>query len=135
MPLPISDAHSTIRPFQSANSERFRNSIRKTEMPDFTFQLFEPHLGSKFQILINGQPALDLTLAEVEKLKVPGEVPNSLVRTDPFSLVFHGPLEPIAGQQIYEIGHAELGIMEIFLVVLGPDKATRQKMQYQAVFN
>ena len=37
--------------------------------------------------------------------------------------------------RINDLSHPRLGQLTIFRVPLGPDKATRQNMQYQAVFN
>ena len=76
-----------------------------------------------------------VTLAEATPLTVPGEVPNAALRPDPFALLFHGPLAPIAPQQIYEMNHPQLGKVEIFIVPIGPDKKTRQNMRYEAIFN
>lgn len=104
-------------------------------MHEHTLQLFEPHVGSTFQVVVNGQPALDLELAAVEDLSVAGRRRDEAIRSQPFSLIFHGPKSPIAGQAQYEVSHAILGSLQIFLVPIGPDRASRQIMQYQAIFN
>jgi hypothetical protein len=49
----------------------------------------------------------------------------------PFSLVFRGPLAPVAVQRIYPLEHATLGLFEIFLVPIGPDE---RGLRYEAVF-
>jgi hypothetical protein len=102
---------------------------------DYTFQNFQPHVGSAFQILVNDQPALDLTLVEVEDLTVNDRLRDPAIRSQPFSLIFHGPHDPVAGQANYRLNHSELGRLEIFLVPLGPHRRTPQTMQYQAIFN
>ena len=104
-------------------------------MQELTLSLFEPHVGSSFQVLVHGQPALKMKLVEAEDLTVAGRWRDPAVRVQPFSLIFHGPLSPIAPQSNYDLSHAQLGQLQIFLVPLGPDKKSRLNMQYQAVFN
>ena len=65
-----------------------------------------------------------------------------LHRVDPrghnsFSVIFHGALEPLLPQQIYQLEDTESGAgpastLQIFLVPIGPIGET---MQYEAVFN
>lgn len=102
---------------------------------DYTLQVFEPHLGSCFQIMVNGKPALDLTLADVEDQTIAGQTRDASIRSQPFSLIFHGPLSPVAGQAAYQLEHPVLGTVTIFLVPIGPDRQSPQTMQYQAIFN
>jgi hypothetical protein len=105
-------------------------------MQDLTLQLFEPQVGSTFQIMINGEPALELNLVEVNDLTIKDDpLRDPTLRSQPFELLFHGPLTPIAEQMNYELSHSELGQLAIFLVPLGPDQPARQHMRYQAVFN
>lgn len=102
---------------------------------DYTLQVFEPHIGSSFQVMVNGEPALDLTLANVEDQTIAGQQRDPSIRAQPFSLIFHGPLSPVAGQASYQLDHPQLGAVTIFLVPIGPDRKSPQKMQYQAIFN
>jgi hypothetical protein len=109
-------------------------------MPDtaehnYTLSLFSPHVGSKFQLCLDGRPALDLTLVEAVSIEAHTMVRDPSIRAEPFSLIFHGPLTPYANQACYELKNSELGSMEIFLVPLGPDKPSKSQMQYQAIFN
>lgn len=48
----------------------------------------------------------------------------------PFSLVWRGPdtAEPL--QQVYRVEHEDVGVLDLFLVPLGPDD---QGMKYEAV--
>jgi hypothetical protein len=75
-------------------------------------------------------------------MQVPdGVVPLKLVKVDPagdsgreggaFSLIFVGPKGPWVPQAIYPVRHPDLGIMEIFLVPIGP---TQGGNGYQAIF-
>jgi hypothetical protein len=49
----------------------------------------------------------------------------------PFSLVFRGPREAALAQQIHPLEHAELGVLELFLVPIGPDALG---LRYEATF-
>ena len=104
-------------------------------MQELTLSLFEPHVGSTFQIVLNGKPALELTLVAVEDLTVEDRLRDASIRAQPFSLIFHGPLTPVAQQSSYDLSHAQLGQQQLFLVPLGPDRKSPQNMQYQAIFN
>ena len=56
----------------------------------------------------------------------------------PFSVLFHGPLEPVVPQGIYRLENEQLGTFELFIVPVGPSEpATRREapaMRYEAVF-
>ena len=104
-------------------------------MQDYSLPVFLPHTGSPFQIVVNGQPALELTLVEVEDLTVQDDLRDPGIRSQPFSLIFHGPLAPAAQQGNYDLAHSSLGSLSMFLVPLGPARKMPQSMQYQAIFN
>lgn len=94
---------------------------------------FEEHVGSRFRLLLEGQEPLELELGEIARYE---ENPNFLARTEPFSLVFFGPLRPVLPQAIYRLEHPVMGGMEIFLVPIGPDpRGKRSGMRYEAAFN
>ena len=85
---------------------------------------FKPHLGSQFDVQAAG-----------------GAIPMKLSRVDPagdsgrrggaFSLIFAAPRGPWLEQAIYPMRHAALGVMEIFLVPIGP---VGDANGYQAIF-
>jgi hypothetical protein len=104
-------------------------------MRELGMSMFEPHIGSTFQIVSPGVPTLELTLVEVEDQTVIDRPHDPSLRAQPFSLIFHGPLSPVVRQQILDLEHAILGRMQIFLVPLGPDKKVKEKLNYQAIFN
>lgn len=56
----------------------------------------------------------------------------------PFSVVFRGPLEPVMPQGIYHVEHEHLGMLDIFIVPIGPDTdaapGEEPAMLYEAVF-
>lgn len=104
-------------------------------MQDYSLPAFLPHAGTPFQIVVNGQPALELTLVDVEDLTVKDDLRDPNIRAQPFSLIFHGPITPMAPQGIYDLTHSSLGSLSMFLVPLGPARKMPQSMQYQAIFN
>jgi len=97
-------------------------------LDQLTKEQFTPHVGSTFQVRLNPQETVPLTLAEVSVYPDHEEGP----RRQPFSLIFHGAHRFVLPQRVYPIEHQNLAAMEIFLVPLGPDG---QGMRYEAVFN
>lgn len=58
----------------------------------------------------------------------------------PFSLLFHGPIEPVIPQAIYRLEHERLGTRELFIVPVGPEAPAAPgqaptAMRYEIVFN
>ncbi len=68
---------------------------------------------------------LELDLVEATALGTASASPTGAAR-QPFSLVFRGPLTPVALQRIYPLEHATLGAFELFLVPIGPDQQGMQ---------
>jgi len=90
---------------------------------------FSALLQQTFRLSYHPQAApLDLALVEVSEW---GEPPQPGGRR-PFSLLFRGPREPLLPQRIYTLEHPQTGVLEIFLVPLGPDDTGQV---YQAVFS
>jgi len=104
-------------------------------MNELSLHSFNAHRGSTFQLLIQGTAALNLTLADVEDLTLPDTQRDPQLRSQPFSLIFHGPMTPVASQATYTFQHAVLPNLEIFLVPIGPDRRLPGVMRYQAIFN
>lgn len=88
-------------------------------------KIFSECLHTSFQIPVRGQNLLTLELVEVTEK-------NASPRLEQFSLIFRGPMTPALPQSIYEMEHAGLGKLELFLVPIGPDSLG---MCYEAVFN
>jgi hypothetical protein len=85
---------------------------------------FSSHLGEVFD-LKDGESALPLKLAKVDPAG------NSGREGGAFSLIFVAAQGPFLAQRIYPIRHSALGVMEIFLVPIGP---TQGGNGYQAIF-
>jgi uncharacterized protein DUF6916 len=93
-----------------------------------TIDDFSGRLGETFTVPAEGGPPIELELASA----TPGPGADSASeRRAPFSLIFHGPLEPIMPQATYSLEHADLEGLAIFMVPIGP---AGESMQYQAVF-
>lgn len=102
-------------------------------MPEsLTPATFTPHVGTIFSITFT-DGVLDLSLDTVEPhgTRVPKPDASDL-RTEPFSLVFLGPLRPVLPQRTWDLAHPALGSIAIFLVPIGPKDG---RMRYEAVFN
>jgi uncharacterized protein DUF6916 len=96
-----------------------------------TADSFAPYEGTDFTVDSGEAGPLTLRLAEVTRFPVQPDAP----RTEPFSLTFVGPLAPILPQRIYALEHPEVGLLEIFLVPLGPISREDPRMRYEAAFN
>jgi hypothetical protein len=108
-----------------------------------TAEDFRDHRGTRFRLTGGpdggGSPVcIDAELAEVTEHSAgsPGAF------RAPFSVVFHGPLRPVAPQGIYRIEHHQLGTFELFVVPVGPGEPSAPSapgqapslMRYEVVF-
>jgi len=93
---------------------------------------FTPHVGTVFEIAFT-DGMLELTLESVASFgtRAPRpDVPD--LRTEPFSLLFLGPLQPVLPQRTWDLAHPVLGVLATFVVPIGPMNG---RMRYEAVFN
>jgi hypothetical protein len=99
---------------------------------------FRDFVGTSFQ-LTAGSPedgssaGLGLELAEVTGFAANAAPGAARV---PFSLLFHGPLQPVVPQGVYRLAHAQLGEFEPFIVPVGPAVCGQAPvaMRYEIVF-
>ena len=96
-------------------------------LEDLKAEIFQPWLGSRFQIQLGASSDLALILAECVTA---GMAPAGSSRA-PFRLLFHGPLRPVLPQAIYRLVHEEMGALDIFIVPIGPEG---DSMRYEAIF-
>jgi hypothetical protein len=90
---------------------------------------FEPHVGTEFAIDVGSGTVIQMLLDSVQR-----QPPRSHGdRTEPFSLTFVGPRDNPLPQATYSLEHSELGLLDIFLVPIGPD--ANGQPRYEAVFN
>jgi len=98
-------------------------------MPEMlTAEDFEPHVGTPFAFAV-GASTTDLVLATV--LRFPTREHGE--RRAPFSLIFLGSTGDPLPQATYDVTHAGLDGVGLFVVPIGPDTDGRQR--YEAVFN
>jgi hypothetical protein len=95
------------------------------DLAALTVEDFTGRVGERFEFNAGAHGRFELELAGATAHEQ-GAAPRA-----PFSLVFHGPPEPVFAQQIFPLEHAELGELHIFLVPLGADS---ERARYQAVF-
>ena len=99
-------------------------------MPEdvFTLSRFETRVGATFKLIDERLPTLDLELVSATDLSRPEHPVGQRV---PFSLIFHGPLEPVLPQRIYRLRDDELEDLDIFIVPVGLEG---HAMKYEAIF-
>jgi len=95
---------------------------------------FVTYVHSSFRILLESGDALDLELIEAKTIGESRRHDSPGIRQHAFSLIFRGPRDRLLPQRIYPVEHPSLGVLEIFLVPLGPE-GDSQGLHYQAVFN
>ncbi len=92
-----------------------------------THSHFARCLHQVFAVLIANE-TINLMLIEAKTL---GTARSEGAARDPFSLIFRGPPTPVLPQAICQLEHEDLGVLEIFLVPVGPDS---EGMRYEAIF-
>lgn len=89
---------------------------------------FLPALNTLFRVRLDGIEPIDLELVQVKELG-PGSTTEMRA---PFSLLFLGPVSSqYLLQHTYRLEHEQMGVMELFIVPLGPEKG---RMRYEAIF-
>lgn len=91
----------------------------------FTIDTFSGHVGTKFLMHYGDSQTAELELISATDV-------GSSPRQAQFSLVFKGPPEGPAAQNIFRLEHEELGALDLFLVPIARDK---DGLTYEAVFN
>ncbi len=99
-----------------------------------TAQMFSPHAGETFRLILDDVPPIELELVSVDELKPPRPATGTVEQPArmPFSLLFRNRQGLYLPQRIYHLEHEQFGAMEIFLVPLGPDA---EGMRFEAIFN
>ncbi len=97
-----------------------------TELP--TRAAFEECRGTTFRVDVGADAAADFELVEVRALRPDASKPNGR----PFSLLFHGPADPVLPQKIYQMEHERLGALALFVVPVGRDATA---VKYETIFN
>ena len=95
--------------------------------PNLTHKDFEAFLNQKIKVH-HGTVPLEFALIESRRLNSAGRPDD---QREPFYLLFRGPILPILPQRMYKFDFGELGILEMFIVPIGPEG---DGMRYEAVF-
>jgi ribosomal protein S18 acetylase RimI-like enzyme len=100
-----------------------------TMLDQLTSADFSPYLNQPFIVWLEGIEPIALELASVTELGIP-DGRAGVRRT--FSLLFLGPVSrQYLLQHTYQLEHAGLGTLDLFLVPLGPEGG---RMRYEAIF-
>jgi hypothetical protein len=94
------------------------------------YAMMAPQVGEVFRISREGMPAVEVEL--IEAVLLPTRQRAAPLRPECFSLVFRAAPTVRLPQQIYRVAHDRLGVLEVFLVPIAPDK---DGSRYEAVFN
>jgi hypothetical protein len=96
-----------------------------------TYDHFAQRRGQRFEVAVAEGPALDLELIEATQGGLPGgRGPDGQERMQ-FSVIFRGTAEPVLPQGTYQLTHAQLGELELFIVPIGADA---EGVRYEAAF-
>jgi hypothetical protein len=101
------------------------------ELPWLTVAQFAEHTGTRFTASAD-DGVVELVLVEAQANGRVGAPGRAGEEREQFSLLFHGPSDPVLPQAITRLAHPALGALEIFLVPLGPHRDV--PMRYEAVF-
>ena len=102
-------------------------------MTELTKALFDGRVGEVFQLSVQGAEPVSLVLTAIDSFnELVVQQARDIGLREPFSLLFHGPLEPALPQCMYKLSHEQVGIADVFLV---PVERDEQGLYYEAVFN
>jgi len=96
-------------------------------LAQLTLDDFAAHRNETFRVS-SGGATHELLLIEANALGAGSGGPAGRA---PFSLVFRGPRDAALAQQVHPLEHADLGVLEVFLVPIGPDA---EGPRYEVVF-
>lgn len=86
---------------------------------------FAAALNTRFRLYRVGDEPVELILIQVSELQV-------TARLESFSILFRGPPHILLPQRTYQLDHAQMGKIELFIVPVGQNESG---YEYQAVFN
>lgn len=90
---------------------------------------FSQHLNTSFRLNLDTPEPVELKLVEVKGYPSKAEEHGGMER---FSVFFTGPKDFRLPQSLYQLEHAAMGKLDIFLVPIAEDD---QRFRYEAVFN
>ena len=96
-----------------------------------TKEAFAAHLNTEFVLIPEAGSPVPMTLLQVTGLGNPSSPASTASPRAPFSIVFRAAPNVRLPQRIYRLEHDAMGVMNIFIVPIGPDA---QGMRFEAVF-
>jgi hypothetical protein len=106
-----------------------RRGMQVADLKTVTHAEFEECLDQGFRLHVDETRIIDLKLTRVDP-RDPVE-PESGIRR-PFSLVFEANAPAPLPQRVYQVEHAVMGRLDLFLVPIGCEG---ERVLYEAVFN
>jgi len=95
------------------------------DLTDLRHGTFAPLVGDAFRAKVDDDTSVELELIEASQAKGDNRPDHA------FSVVFRGPPDHLLPQRTYELEHASLGSLPIFLVPIGQQETG---FLYEAVF-
>ena len=99
--------------------------------------LLAGQVGTRFRVGRPAGPRVDLWLLKAPLAPAPraqsGRRPPADAGHEKFSLIFHGPPDPVLAPAIHRFEHARLGWFEMYIGQIG--RADVRGVRYQAAFN
>ena len=97
-------------------------------LADLSRDVFQEHLESTFEISFQNGETISLELIEARQS---GQVAFHPDGRKPFALLFRAGLDRWPAQGVHRLHHPILGVLDIFLVPVGPDE---KGMRIEAIF-
>jgi len=113
------------------SQETTSEPLAETPLDSLTRDLFEPHLGSTFEVVFEDDSRHPLELAEVRDVFAGGD---REAKRQAFALGFFGAAGQYVRQGTYLFSHPQLGRLGFFIVPLGPEPRQGGRMRYEAIF-
>lgn len=98
---------------------------------DCFLEQFTPYVNDTFEIVLGSDKSVKASLIKAAPVGTPDKIGSGLVGTPVFSLVFRVPNNSKLANQMFDIKHAVLGTLPLFLVEIGWDT---QGVKYETIF-
>jgi hypothetical protein len=96
--------------------------------------MFDNCVGQNFVLTGDTGEPVEALLVSAVGVGQPTRPGQHVAVGEAFSLVFCAPADRRLGQGLYQVEHADVGRLQIFMVPIGPDPQGRG-MRLEAVFN
>ena len=100
---------------------------------NLTVESFAGQDGEIFLVSSGAVAPVELVLVQVDDLRHTMEGREADFPRDPFALLLRGPLEPILAPALYQVEHAQHGVLDLFLSPVQTQET--DGIYYEIVFN